>query len=314
MAISAFELLARKTEEISKLWGHFIGSTNVHILTGSSDTGKSVWLRQLALAIIFRCEHFLGFKLNVKYGKVLFISLEDDDCDLQEYLRIRMGDARPTSLKNLQFIFDPKNVLATIKAELEKDKFDLVIVDPWSDIFTGNPNLFTDVRRSLNELREMSIKFNCPFLILHHSVKNSEKAEPDKNRLNGSQAIEAKARFVIELRNDPTNPNRKYLTILKANKVRYSVKEEALVLDFDEDRLWFKLLDKIGRKDVSLHGTRRKYDFEKFRDEVALLQKQGRSFIDIRNHLVDKHGEENVPGLTSLKEKFRIVDGQSVNI
>ena len=47
-------------------------------LVGSSDTGKSTFLRQLALSLALGLDNFVGYKLFPTSRNVIFISTEDD--------------------------------------------------------------------------------------------------------------------------------------------------------------------------------------------------------------------------------------------
>jgi RecA-family ATPase len=68
-------------------------------LVGESDTGKSSFLRQLAISIVYGDDDFLGFKINGECRNVLYISTEDGD----------IGYVRVDKKSTLERIFLKKN-------------------------------------------------------------------------------------------------------------------------------------------------------------------------------------------------------------
>ena len=64
--ISALSLFKADIQELPKLVNPFFQTAGLASLVGSSDTGKSTFLRQLALSIALKKESFLGFQLNCK--------------------------------------------------------------------------------------------------------------------------------------------------------------------------------------------------------------------------------------------------------
>jgi RecA-family ATPase len=304
--MNLFDLLNKKELEVPKLWDPFISSTNLHGLIGPSDTGKSTFLKQLALAVVSKDNSFLGYPLNVRFGRVIYVSLEDDEQDVKEFFKIHLnGEASPL-LKNLKLIFDISDVENSIHNELITKQTDLVIIDPWSALVKGSTNNLTDVRDSISRLRDISRIYGTPFMLIHHTVKSAEKFQPDKNRVNGSQAIEAALRLIQELRNDSTNPNIKYLTHLKGNRLPNSMKEESIQLNFNEKELKFEYKGNVKRKDLLAQLGKGKYDDnrESYIHEGRALRSQGYSFTAIKKKFEEKFGADNVPSETWFKENL----------
>ncbi len=78
---SGEELLGKNIQVIPKLLEPILPKVGVIALGGSSDTGKSTILRQLAMAIVSKEEDFLGFKLTPEHHSAIYLSTEDDEFD-----------------------------------------------------------------------------------------------------------------------------------------------------------------------------------------------------------------------------------------
>ena len=307
MYYTAEELLNREVKEIPMLWKPFIPQTGLAGLTGSSDTGKSTLLRQLAISICLGKTELLGYPLNVRYGSVVYISTEDGKDAISVSIRKQLMGTEPAKVNRLKFIFndgDPKKTLPTI---LRKEKVDLVIIDAWTDLFVGNPNDVVQVRTSLNGLSSIAEKFGCSVIILHHTVKNAEYYKPDKNKLNGSQGIEAKLRALIEIRQ--TENGGRMLSILKGNYISNKQKSNSLVLRFDEDQLLFHSTGMTIEKNTMLSRDRNRFvdDAELRKRFLELKDGEGISYDRVREQLTIEFGEERIPSLTTLKNIHKSV-------
>lgn len=308
---SGTDLLNMNIKEIPKLWKPYFPVKGVVGLTGSSDGGKSTLLRQLAIAIALRKPDFIGCPLNIKYGRAIYVCTEDDFEGIAANLHKQAGDVKPEEFSNILFVFESLNVLRQLDEILSTTNVDLVVIDVWSDTYIGNPNSWVDVRQNLSKIKALANKYECLIAIIHHTVKNSEKSAPDKNKLNGSQAIEAKLRCLIELRKGDTVEER-VLYVLKNNYMSDDEKSEGLVLQFHKDRLLFT---KTDRK-VFINGGDggKKYDTLKWVQRMTELKMAtGFSFDRAREELVGMFAGENVPGVTWFKNNCKSLDGQANN-
>ena len=77
--ITAEDLFNLNFDEIPFLLDKILPKIAVGAIAGSSDTGKSAFLRQLAMAIVSDEADFLGFKINAEHKSVLYISTVDDE-------------------------------------------------------------------------------------------------------------------------------------------------------------------------------------------------------------------------------------------
>jgi RecA-family ATPase len=78
LVVTGEELLKMNVEELPFLLEGIIPTVGVAALGGASDMGKSSLLRQFVIAVVTAQTTFLGFKLNLKHKRALYISTEDD--------------------------------------------------------------------------------------------------------------------------------------------------------------------------------------------------------------------------------------------
>jgi RecA-family ATPase len=116
----AADLLEREIDTIPMLWDFGIPRKGISILAGSSDTGKSCFLRNLAIEYSLNMESYLGYTMRGDRRSVVYVSTEDDDDAisvlLKKHLRGREIEHSPTLL----FIFSLEELYDKIKACIEK--------------------------------------------------------------------------------------------------------------------------------------------------------------------------------------------------
>jgi archaellum biogenesis ATPase FlaH len=233
---TATELFNLNADSIPFLVEPIIPAIGIFSIVGSSDTGKSMLFRQLALCVA-RSEDFLGFQINTLHKKVLFIATEDDSVSTSFLLRKQAISGK--SLDNIRFHFETDNIPDYIMNELESEPVDLVIIDAWSDVFGQNLNDSALIRATLNIYRSLSNKFRCSIGFLHHTGKRTQKLVPSKDNILSGQGFEAKMRLVMELRTDVTDADYKHLCIVKANYLGKEYKNSSYKLRLDPEAFLF---------------------------------------------------------------------------
>lgn len=230
---TATELLNMKQDEIPYLWKPFLIRQGLVALVGSSDVGKTSFLRQLAISIVLKNTEFLGHELKVRYGRVIYFSTEDNQVSVNALLKKQIDKSvNPADLKGLCYIFNADNPLKVIEEQIKAEKTDLVIIDAYSDIFEGNSNDLGNVRRFLNKYEKLAQENDCAIVFLHHTGKRTELGNPSKNNIIGSQGFEAKMRAVWDLRKQEGNPNR-FFQVTKGNYLPESKKTKSMELVFN---------------------------------------------------------------------------------
>lgn len=299
--ITAEELLNRKVERIPCLIEPLFHKVGLAAVAGSSDAGKSAFLRQLAFAVATGEPNFLGFPIHATHQSAIYVSTEDDEAATAYLLNSmnRVKQALPEAARNLRFVFDTTDLLAELDRRLTAQPADLIVIDAFGDLYTGDQNKSNQIRTFLNDFAQLAQKHQCLILFLHHTGKRTEDEPPSKHNLNGGQGFEAKMRLVIELRIDHHDPTRRHLCIVKGNYLPAEEKQESHVLRFENflfeptgERVPFEALAKPKTDDD--RAKRAMYE------QAKELKGQGMTHAKI----AEKLGYANAGGVTKLLKRF----------
>ena len=247
--ISAKYLIESAPTEISALLEPILPRVGVAALVGSSDSGKSTFLRGLAMAVSSGQQLYAGFRLSPLHQSAIYVSTEDDQNSVAALLKRQNTELQlDTSLyDNLRFVFDSDNIITKLDNMLSARAADLVIVDAFSDIYTGSLNENNQVRGFLQEFHDIAQRHQCLILFLHHTGKRTESLTPSKHNAIGSQGFEAKMRLLIELRKDPRQgcEHLRHLCIVKGNYLAPTFKNASFELRFSPHLNYFPTGNRI---------------------------------------------------------------------
>jgi KaiC/GvpD/RAD55 family RecA-like ATPase len=281
---NALELFNLNIESVPKLVEPFFQKSGLASLVGTSDTGKSTFLRQLSLAIALNKDNFIGFKLKAQHNKVIYVSTEDGAFSVSHSIRKQIKNITDKNddldlIKNLTFIFDTDNLYNRLEDMLAESPVDLIVIDAFTDVFTQEINANTQVRKFLNSYDILAKKNDCLIIFLHHTGKRTQNNKPSKDSIIGSQAFEAKMRVVMEIRNNSHNPSLKDLWVLKSNFLENEQKNQSHVLNFSKDLTF----SNTGQKDSK--NIQSKFNNKQLLNKVLELNKAGNSFRKIEELL-----------------------------
>lgn len=236
IGIGADELIACEYEAVPCLLEPFLPTEGIGVVAGQSDLGKSTWLRQLCMAIVSGEDKFLGFKLSQDLKRrCIYVSSEDSKYALSKYCKAYANyTLKPKEdFQGLRFLQDSEQITEVLETSLKERPADLVVMDVFTDFYLGKLNEATNVRAFLRDYFNLSARYGCLILFCHHTSKSSKDEGPNKHNLLGSQAIEAKSRVTIELREDPVgNEDKRHMFITKGNYLPAEVKDEGYELTF----------------------------------------------------------------------------------
>ena len=225
------------------LWEPYLPQVGLGCVAGASDTGKSAFLRQLALCVACGRSEFLGTSLRPSRRSVIYVSTEDDD-------------------------------LATAFL-LNKQNYELKIPIEELQHLTF---LFT----FLNAYSQLAQKHQCLILFLHHCGKRTEDLVPSKHSLLGSQAFEAKMRVVLELRKDLSDMTCKHLCCTKGNYLSEQDKSESMKLYFSPNLVFQNTGEHVPFEDLIKSSKAEKEKYKRIKqmqsegytmDEIAKMEK-----------------------------------------
>ena len=204
-------------------------------LAGSSDVGKSAFLRQLAWAVATGAPQFLGWTIRSKHQSAIYVSSEDDEnaTAFLLYSLNKTQQLRPADCNGLRFVFETHDLLNELDRRLTARPADLVVIDAFGDLYTGDANKTNQIRQFLHDYSQLAQKHECLFLWLHHTGKRTDDEAPSKHHVIGGQGFEGKMRLLIELRRDHHDPTRRHLCIVKGNYLPDEYKADSYVLSFE---------------------------------------------------------------------------------
>jgi len=288
VSMSGKELLQMQAQSIDMLVDGLIQRVGLVSLIGSSDTGKSSLLRQLACCVVGGGD-FLGLKTLPVHHRAIYVSSEDESGSLSVLLKKQNSDLKVPleQMEGLQFVFDTYKLLETLEQAVLAEPCDLIIIDAFADIFSASNNLYNtaEVRSFLQDYALMAQRHKLAILFLHHTAKRSDSLQPSKHNALGSQGFEAKMRLVLELKVLAEDASERYLCIDKGNYIPYEQKQKAMLLHFT-DNLTFH--DTGKRVPITAIGQKVGSDLETLRNEVQTIEalhEQGHSYEVVADEL-----------------------------
>ncbi|MFV0598881.1 MAG: AAA family ATPase [Bacteroidales bacterium] len=279
--VSGEQLLNDDIKEIPMLIPPLFHRIGIALFIGSSDIGKSTLMRQLCISDVAEID-FCGMKVYPKYHRAIICSGEDDEISISSLLKKQNKDfhLKPEQLANLIFIFDTYNLVERLEEELQKNRVDVIVIDPFTDMFSSDLYKAVDVRLYLNQFSRLARIYECLIIFLHHTRKGAENFTPSKNNALGSQSIEAKVRLALEFKANLNNPTLRHLCPVKGNYIPSEMKRSSIDLIFT-DNLTFKPagtttpFDKINTNEVNLSTLEAEYK------EIISLKEQGLNYREI---------------------------------
>lgn len=297
--ITGEQLLNNPIKEIPCIITPIFQQIGLACIAGSSDTGKSSFLRNLCMNVVSGKKDFVGFSINARHRRAIYVSSEDDEQAINYLIHKQSYDLDifPSDLQGLVYIFDTENLLKKLDRMLEEQPVDIVCIDAFGDLYSGGMNDNNQVRNFLNQYSQLAQKHKCLIIFLHHCGKRTENQAPSKNNLIGSQGFEAKMRLVLDLRSDTIEADIRHLCILKGNYLTSDAKNESYKLRFTEnmtfedtgERIAFEFLKKTDEDD------RLKYE------QILEYQKEGLT----QDEMAKKMGFANRSSIYRLIKKFK---------
>ena len=82
-------------------------------------------------------------------------------------------------MDSIGFIFRTENLLYKLATELSRERVDVVVIDTFTDIYSGDMNQINQVRHFLNQYSNLAKQYACAIIFNHHTGKYTE----DKPRI-----------------------------------------------------------------------------------------------------------------------------------
>lgn len=272
---TATDLLRRKVESIPCLIEPIFQRVGLAAVVGSSDVGKSAFLRQLAFAIGTGEHEFLGWPIRAKHHSAIYASTEDDE-NATAYLLYSLNKQKrrnPDDCTGLRFVFETHDLLKELDRRLTQAPADLVVIDAFGDLYTGDANKTNQIRQFLHDYSQLAQTHKCLVLWLHHTGKRTDDEAPSKHNVIGGQGFEGKMRLLVELRRDHQDNSRRHLCIVKGNYLPDRYKGDSYVLSF-ENFLFGQTGERVSFDQLAKPKPNEDDDAAKY-EQVLALQKEG---------------------------------------
>lgn len=278
--ISGKHLLELSVVETPKLLGCIFPQVGIIGVAGSSDVGKSSFIRNFAAAVVLGEQEFIGMQINARYRRALYVSSEDFENDLA-FLLQRLNNVynkTPTMYGGLDFIIDTDNHLQVLERKLSENPVDLIVIDTFGDLYGKSMNESNQVRSFLNEYSQLAQKYKCLVIVMHHTGKRTDDFAPSKHNLLGSQGFESKMRLVIEFRLDKYETTKRHLCIVKGNYLSSDFKDRSFVLRMDENFSFTNTGERVPFSELA--GDEKSQNIE-LQNEIRKLRDLGKTQAQI---------------------------------
>ena len=234
--VSATWLMEQNIETMEYLLEPLLPKCGLVSLVGSSDSGKSSFLRGLAIAVSAGRGEHIGLPLHTRSQRVIYVSTEDDQTAVGNLLHKQNEELGYTrgQLAGLRFVFNTESLYEKLDLLLSEHTHDLVILDAFSDLYQGALNENNKVRGFLQQYHELAQRHGTLIMFLHHTGKRTEALMPSKHNSIGSQGFEAKMRLMMELRTDLHDSSLRHLCVVKGNYLPAEWKKQSFVLKFSD--------------------------------------------------------------------------------
>lgn len=234
--VSAQWLLAQPQEEIKEIITKGILPEGAGlILTGEGGSGKSLLSLEMALRIS-KGMPIWDFEIP-EAKKVLIIQSENPMGQMKRRLDSIAYGLKISDLPNVHVIepefradLNHERDRKKIKDRIEKVQAQVVILDPLVSYHSSNENDNGQMRRTLDNLTQISNEMSVSWIVVHHDAKPGEYKKDTKYTFRGASSIRDWARTMIGLQVKPNNEGR-VLRQLHFNKINFGPEQTPILLE-----------------------------------------------------------------------------------
>lgn len=158
------------------------------ILGGPSKAGKTWLLLDMAISV---ANGMKWLDWECEKSKVLFVNFEIPPYFIKERVRAIINKKEGANsgnldLWNLRGYAAPFESLLPKMEERLKDKYGLVIIDPFYKGMAGDENKAGDIARSVNDLEKLCVRTGAALVFAHHFSKGNKASTDVLDRMSGS--------------------------------------------------------------------------------------------------------------------------------
>lgn len=227
-------------------------------LVGRRRHGKTTLISNLVLALTLPKPDFLGYPIP-EARRVLILYLEDDPCELQEKLRLQLGNGDTADRLHLLDKYAVFNAGATtsaadpkfrrvVETNCKKAKPDLIVFDNLSHLLEGDYNNSRRTHELVKFAYRLNEQFNAAVVFLAHPRKVDNRYrvrlidEPEQffeEVLGSSHSINSTGTlWGLQREGDAT--------YFLGGAQRYRGEQAATALEYNRDSGWFEAQDSFA--------------------------------------------------------------------
>lgn len=204
------------------------------LIYGDGGAGKSLIAKQLCACVATNRE---WFGLEIKAGKSLYLTAEDDSAEVHRRLRdiTREMGLNFSDLKNMEFVslagqdallaqmrsnsggLQQTELMKNISAKIAHAKPKLVVIDTLADVFPADENQRSLARQFIGFFRKPAVEHNCAIVVLAHpSLSGIASGRGASGNTGWSNSVRSRL-YLERTEGDHSNYRKLYL-----KKVNYS--------------------------------------------------------------------------------------------
>lgn len=231
--LEEFERIEFKTSPIIE---GLLFKSNISIIGAKPKVGKSTLMRYAAKCLVDN-DSFLGRKTYP--GKVLYLALEEPYQNVQrDFMAMNVENKKEIYISSLR---DEPDRLMAMERLIELYKPALVIVDTMVHITKINDlNDYIQTTKALKFVRDISEKYDCHILLVHHSRKGESSG--NDSAILGSTGLLGAVDLILNLETDS-----KKIRLISTNG-RSGVHFDKVPLQFDPESMHFSELAEYAPK------------------------------------------------------------------
>ncbi len=202
-------------EAVPWLFQPYLPRGTLTMLEGDPGLGKSTFAAAISAAVT--TGRRVPWSKDRCKGKVLIMSAEDDVARILKP-RLDANGADNTRVRYARELFTLDEAgVALLRAEIERERPDLVIIDPIVAFLDSDSDLndAADMTRFLTSLDRVAREFDCALLIVRHLRKLKDGSAINQGL--GSIALAGRVRSMLLFARHPHDPNLRAVAHSKSN-------------------------------------------------------------------------------------------------
>ena len=214
----------------------------ITILGGTTGANKSYLAMQMAMSIANGEDEFLGFRINRKNLKVLYVDTEVGEQRLVRRYRQLASQFNWKASDNIIWIAkdDKSNVYNDIESAIKRFKPDIVIIDClYNTCDNEDISKNANISKVTDRITELRTNYDITVFCIHHMNKYGHQDGLIIDRIAGGSALQNWAEHILLI----SRTNEASSRLLKMGKTRHTEFNDCYYkLDWNSEKFWLSNL------------------------------------------------------------------------